>query len=114
MIVKRLQLTPRSKGGSYGKRAMDFDITDGIAILERTSRTLHAMVHDLGVAWIDATEGPKRGALTASPAAVGDLGCARLGTYRTNRSRDGETARGRNVAVVRVLANRGPMKWRLS
>jgi hypothetical protein len=38
---------------------MDFDITDGIAILERTPGTLHAMLLDLGAAWIDATEGPE-------------------------------------------------------
>ena len=38
---------------------MDFDITQGIAILERTPGTLHAMLHDLGTAWIDATEGPE-------------------------------------------------------
>jgi len=38
---------------------MDFDITQGIAILERTPGTLHATLHDLGTAWIDATEGPE-------------------------------------------------------
>ena len=38
---------------------MDFDITQGIAVLERTPGTLHAMLHDLGTAWIDATEGPE-------------------------------------------------------
>jgi len=37
---------------------MDFDITQGIAVLERTPGTLRAMLHDLGTAWIDATEGP--------------------------------------------------------
>src|ERR1041385_4387373 len=41
------------------KNAMHFDITQGIAILERTPATLHAMLHDLGTAWIDATEGPE-------------------------------------------------------
>jgi hypothetical protein len=49
-----------------------------------------------------------------APAAAGDLGCARLRTYRTSRSRDGETVPGRNRAVARVLAHRGPMKWRSS
>ncbi len=38
---------------------MDFDITQGIAILERTPGTLNAMLRDLGAAWIDATEGPE-------------------------------------------------------
>jgi hypothetical protein len=38
---------------------MDFDITQGIAVLERTPGTLHAMLHDLGTSWIDATEGPE-------------------------------------------------------
>jgi len=38
---------------------MDFDITQGIAVLERTPGTLHAMLHDLGAAWMDATEGPE-------------------------------------------------------
>ena len=37
---------------------MDFDITQGITVLERTPRTLHAMLHDLDTAWVDATEGP--------------------------------------------------------
>jgi len=38
---------------------MDFDITHGIAVLERSPGTLHAMLHGLGTAWIDATEGPE-------------------------------------------------------
>ena len=38
---------------------MDFDITQSIAILERTPGTLRAMLRDLGTAWIDATEGPE-------------------------------------------------------
>ena len=38
---------------------MDYDVTQGIAILERTPDTLHAMLHDLDTAWIDATEGPE-------------------------------------------------------
>ncbi len=37
---------------------MDFDITQGIAVLERTPATLRAMLHDLDTAWLDATEGP--------------------------------------------------------
>jgi hypothetical protein len=85
MIVKRLQLTRVIRGGhllpaawvvndrattaglsAYGKRALDFDIKQGIAILERTPGTLHAMLHGLGPAWIDATEGPE----TWSPHAI--------------------------------------------
>lgn len=38
---------------------MDFNITQGIAILERTPGTLHAMLHDLDTAWLEATEGPE-------------------------------------------------------
>jgi hypothetical protein len=38
---------------------MDFDITQGIGVLERMPGTLHAMLHDLGAEWIDATEGPE-------------------------------------------------------
>lgn len=38
---------------------MDFDITHGIAVLERTPGTLRAMLHDLDAAWLDATEGPE-------------------------------------------------------
>ncbi len=38
---------------------MDFNITQGIAVLQRTPATLHAMLHDLDTAWIDATEGPE-------------------------------------------------------
>jgi hypothetical protein len=45
---------------------MDFDISQGSAVLERTPGTLHAMLHDLGAAWVDATEGPE----TWSPHAI--------------------------------------------
>jgi hypothetical protein len=38
---------------------MDFEITRGIPVLERTPGALHAMLHDLGAAWIDPTEGLK-------------------------------------------------------
>jgi len=38
---------------------MDFDLSSGIAILERTPHTLRAMLAGLPVAWIDATEGPE-------------------------------------------------------
>lgn len=95
---------------------MDFNITQGIAVLERTPGTLHGMLHDLDTAWLDANEGPE----TWSPYVVvghlvhgervGDVGRARLGTYRTNRPRDGETVSGRNRAVARVLAHRGPIR----
>ncbi len=37
---------------------MDFDLTNGIAILERTPHTFRAMLAGLPPAWIDATEGP--------------------------------------------------------
>ena len=38
---------------------MDFDLTDGIAVLERTPHTLRAMLAGLPPAWTDATEGPE-------------------------------------------------------
>ena len=37
---------------------MDFNVVQGIAVLERTPGALHAMLHDLDTAWLDATEGP--------------------------------------------------------
>lgn len=37
---------------------MDFDLTLGTAVLERTPAALRAMLHDLDAAWFDATEGP--------------------------------------------------------
>jgi hypothetical protein len=38
---------------------MDFDLAQGIAVLERTPHALHAALAGLGTAWIDATEGPE-------------------------------------------------------
>ena len=38
---------------------MDFDLTAGVAILERTPHTLRAMLAGLPSAWTDATEGPE-------------------------------------------------------
>ena len=38
---------------------MDFDLTAGVAVLERTPPTLRAMLHGLWPAWTDATEGPE-------------------------------------------------------
>jgi hypothetical protein len=38
---------------------MDFDLATGIAVLERTPRTLHALLDGLPAAWTDATEGPE-------------------------------------------------------
>ncbi|HEY5547736.1 MAG TPA: DinB family protein [Gemmatimonadaceae bacterium] len=38
---------------------MDFDLTTGTAILERTPGTLRAMLAGLPATWIDATEGPE-------------------------------------------------------
>jgi hypothetical protein len=38
---------------------MEFDLTNGIAVLERTPKTLRAMLEGLPSAWTDATEGPE-------------------------------------------------------
>ena len=38
---------------------MDFNLTAGIAVLERTPATLHAMLGGLTPSWTDATEGPE-------------------------------------------------------
>ena len=38
---------------------MDFNLTAGTAVLERTPRTLRAMLDGLPSVWIDATEGPE-------------------------------------------------------
>lgn len=38
---------------------MEFDLTQGIAVLQRTPQTLHAMLGGLGSTWTDATEGPE-------------------------------------------------------
>ena len=38
---------------------MDFNITQGIVVLERTPGTLHALLYALDTAWLDATEGPE-------------------------------------------------------
>jgi hypothetical protein len=38
---------------------MDFDLTPGIAVLERTPRTLRAMLAGLPTTWTHATEGPE-------------------------------------------------------
>lgn len=37
---------------------MNFDLTTGIAVLERTPRTLDAMLRNLDASWTDANEGP--------------------------------------------------------
>ena len=37
---------------------MEFDLIDGIAVLERTPATLRALLSGLPPAWTDATEGP--------------------------------------------------------
>ena len=37
---------------------MDFDLATGIAVLERTPRTLNEMLGGLTASWADATEGP--------------------------------------------------------
>ena len=38
---------------------MDFDLTNGAAVLERTPRVLRALLAGLPPAWTDATEGPE-------------------------------------------------------
>lgn len=38
---------------------MDFDLTAGVAVLERTPATLRAMLTGLPAAWTEATEGPE-------------------------------------------------------
>ena len=38
---------------------MDFDLTAGTAVLERTPHVLRALLAGLGPAWTDATEGPE-------------------------------------------------------
>lgn len=38
---------------------MDFDLREGIAVLERTPATLRAMLERLPPVWTDATEGPE-------------------------------------------------------
>ncbi|HVB37943.1 MAG TPA: DinB family protein [Vicinamibacterales bacterium] len=38
---------------------MDFDLTTGMAVLERTPHTFRAMLAGLQPAWTDATEGPE-------------------------------------------------------
>lgn len=38
---------------------MDFDVAQGIAVLERTPATLRAMLAGLGPEWLEATEGPE-------------------------------------------------------
>jgi hypothetical protein len=38
---------------------MEFDLTPGITLLERTPPTLRALLRGLGPAWTDATEGPE-------------------------------------------------------
>jgi hypothetical protein len=45
---------------------MEFDVTLGTAVLERTPQTLRALLSGLGSAWTDATEGPE----TWSPYAI--------------------------------------------
>ena len=37
---------------------MNFDLADGVAVLERTPATLRAMLDGLAPGWTDATEGP--------------------------------------------------------
>jgi DinB superfamily len=53
-------------GGSWGTghsssrvRNMDFGLTAGMAVLERTPHALRAMLAGLSPAWTDATEGPE-------------------------------------------------------
>jgi hypothetical protein len=39
--------------------ALDFDLTDGVAVLERTPHALRALLAGLPPAWTEATEGPE-------------------------------------------------------
>lgn len=41
------------------KGTMEFDLDNGVAILERTPRTMRAMLAGLPPAWAEATEGPE-------------------------------------------------------
>jgi hypothetical protein len=45
---------------------MNFNLPQGVSVLERTPATLRALLDGLGPAWIDATEGPE----TWSPYAI--------------------------------------------
>ena len=38
---------------------MDFDLSDGLAVLSRTPQTLRALLTGLPAVWVDATEGPE-------------------------------------------------------
>jgi hypothetical protein len=38
---------------------MDFNLADGVAVLERTPHAFHAMLDGLSLAWSDATDGPE-------------------------------------------------------
>lgn len=48
----------RAGAVSSNTEGMDFNLTDGTAVLERTPATLRAMLHGLPASWTDATEGP--------------------------------------------------------
>ena len=54
------RLTGMRKWSDYRNRVsdMDFQLTSGIAVLERTPQTLRALLAGLPPEWIDATEGP--------------------------------------------------------
>src|SRR5689334_10675546 len=42
----------------HQQRTMNFDLSNGLAVLERTPATLHAMLAGLPAVWTSATEGP--------------------------------------------------------
>jgi hypothetical protein len=47
-----------SAADSFLDDPMDFDLADGVWVLERTPGTLRALLGGLPSAWTDATEGP--------------------------------------------------------
>jgi hypothetical protein len=49
----------RPSSPATGADPLDFDLTIGTAVLERTPRTLRAMLAGLPSSWTDATEGPE-------------------------------------------------------
>jgi hypothetical protein len=53
-----LFMPPLSFSAQHNPHTMNFDLTDGVAVLERTPDTLRAMLAGLPGAWTDATEGP--------------------------------------------------------
>src|SRR3954463_12784734 len=55
--ISMLRVEPVAHGDSWLTH-MDFDLTSGIAVLERTPHTLRALLAGLPPEWTEATEGP--------------------------------------------------------